>query len=316
MDYDVIIVGGACAGTSAAIYAVRRALKTLIISKDVGGQIATTELVENYPGYDTISGLDLATKFKDQAIKFGAEWKFDTAKDLKQIDGGFEIKTKQRTYTTKAVILAFGKTPRTLDILGEKEFMGKGVVFCATCDGPLFKDRTIAVVGGGNSAFTAAEYMSKLAKKVYLIHRNEEFKAEKVLVDKVKSDPKIEIRLNSKVNKIEGKHLVESIDLENTKDKKIEKLKLDGVFIEIGFKVQADFLEGMVKFDAFGQVIVNEKCETGTPGLYAAGDLTNVVYKQAIISAGQGATAGLAVYEYVSDGDRDRPLGSDWSYGA
>ncbi|MFC1656555.1 thioredoxin-disulfide reductase [Patescibacteria group bacterium] len=310
--YDVIIVGGGCAGFPAALYTSRRSLKTLVLSKDLGGQISTASVVENYPGIDEIGGLDLANKFKAQAEKFGTEFSFDTVEKLTKDGENFKVKTIQKEYQAKTVILAFGKTPRNLKVPGEKEFTGKGVVYCATCDGPLFKGKDIAIIGGGNTAFSALDYMSHLANKIYLVHRNEDFKAETVLIEKAKKDKNVEFVLNSKVLEIQGKDFLEGIKVENLKEKKQSELKVQGVFVEIGFVVDANFVQGLVDLDEFNQIIVNSKCETKTPGLFAAGDVTTTPYKQAVISAGMGATAGLSVNSYLSAKHGKTVKNLDW----
>ena len=310
--YDVIIIGGGCAGLPAAIFATRRELKTLVIAKDLGGQISMTNKVCNYPGLDGIDGLELVTKMKDQAAKYGSEFVFDTATKVDKSPNGFTVQTHQKTYEAKTVILAFGKTPRNLDVPGEKEYSGKGVVYCATCDGPLFKDKTIAIVGGGNSAFTALEYMSKLAKKIYLVHRREEFKAEEVLVEKAKKDPKIEFVLDSAVQKILGNKFVEKIEIRNLKDNRVSGLEVQGVFVEIGFEVNADFVKDLIELDNYKQIVTSIKGETKTPGLFAAGDVTNYPYKQAVISAGAGAAVGLAAFDYLSAKESKKTKTLDW----
>jgi thioredoxin reductase (NADPH) len=310
--YDVIIIGGGCAGSPAALYASRRSFKTLVISKSLGGQIATTTTVENYPGIEHIGGLDLAVKFKEHAEKFGAEFVSDSVTKIIPQKDMFKIQTSQKEYETRSIILAFGKTPRNLSVPGEKEFTGKGVVYCATCDGPLFKGKDIAVVGGGSSAFTALNYMVDLANKIYLVHRRSEFKAEDVLIERAKKAKNVEFILDSQIAKIEGGNLVERVQVENLKDNKKSELRVNGVFIEIGFVVDTTFIKDLVELDEYNQIIVNNKCETKTPGIFAAGDVTNTPYKQAVVSAGMGATAALAVNDYLHAKDGKRAKKLDW----
>lgn len=310
MKYDVIIVGGAAAGLTAAIYTTRRALKTLILTQDIGGQAASTPDIENYPGYDHIDGMELMGKFKDQAEKYGAEIIYQEVKEV--IKDGDIIKAKTNTdeFQARSVILAFGLTHRHLGVPGEEEFGGKGVSYCATCDAPLFKQKDVAVVGGGNSALDAAILLSKLANKVYLVHRRDEFRGEQVLIDRVKETENIEIIYNSKVKEIQGEMLVNKLVvtyIEN--ESKIREIDLQGVFVEIGFQVKGDLVKDLVDLDASNQILVNKNNETSATGIFAAGDVTDIAYKQIIISAGEGAKAALQAYKYLNAG---KTTGVDW----
>lgn len=318
---DVIIIGGAAAGLTAAIYAARRALKTLVITKNIGGQANLAPSIENYPGYLGISGIELMQKFQEQAVKSGAEIVFDEVLEIKEIDGKYLVKTKSKEYETKAVILAFGKTPRNLDVPGEKEFQGKGVSYCAVCDMPLFKDKTVAVVGGGNSALDAALYGSDVAKKIYLIHRRKEFRAFEYMVEKVKERQNIEIILDTVVKEIKGEKFVKSVVIQNVLTGEIKELNVDGVFIEIGSEVKTDFIKDLVKLDKNNQIVVNNFCETFYPnskkkrlGVFAAGDVTDSPYKQIVSSAGDGCKAALQAYTYVNK--IEVPILADWVHGA
>jgi thioredoxin-disulfide reductase len=313
MDYDLIIVGGACAGLAAATYAGRRNLKTVVLTMNIGGQIATTPSVENYPGIDFITGPGLAEAMQMQALKWGAEIKFEEVTSLvKNGERDFTVTTNTANYKGKAVILAYGKTPRKLDVLGEDQYAGKGVSYCVTCDAPLFRKRTVAVVGGGNSAIEGALILAEASEKVYLVHRRNEFRAEAVLMEKIKNTPNIELVTNSVVAEIHGnEEVVTHITVADVADAtKTRDITLHGVFVEVGFIVQTEFIRHMVTVDRMNQVVTNNLQETSTPGLYAAGDLTDTPYKQAVISASEGTKAALAAYTYIHGTPM---IGVDWS---
>ena len=310
MTYDTIIIGAGAAGLTAGLYAARRNLKTLIISKDVGGQTAIATEIENYPGViDEPNGFQLMQKFQKQAEGFGAEIKYQAVVSIEKSKKDFKIKTDKNSYTAKTIILAFGLTPRELNVPGEEKLKGKGVAYCATCDGPLFKEKTIAIVGGGNSALDAADLMSSIAKKVYLIHRRNEFTAESVLQKKVlaksesasggKQAKNITTILNSEIKKINGQARVESVVVANTQEKNTKIINLDAVFIEIGYQAKTDWLKDLIKLNPQGEIITDENCRTNVPGIFAAGDVTDAPYKQIVISAGEGAKAALQAYAYI-----------------
>jgi thioredoxin reductase (NADPH) len=305
MVYDVIIIGAGPAGLTAAIYTCRRKLKTLVLSKDLGGQALLASNVTNYPGFSSTSGFKLIRRFEKQARKFGAEIIYGEAQKVEERNGIFVVKTLDKEFEAKALILAFGKTPRSLNVPGEKEFVGKGISYCALCDLPLFEDRIVAVVGGGNSALEAALDATKIAKKVYLIHRREEFRAFEDLVEKIKKS-NVELVLNSVVKEFKGDKALSSMVVENLKTGEIKELKVDGVFIEIGYETKTDWLKDFVKLDEYGQIVINNKCETFypnsnevKPGVFACGDVTNTPFKQIIVAAGEGCKAGLQAWNYL-----------------
>ncbi|MEM7822916.1 MAG: FAD-dependent oxidoreductase [Candidatus Aenigmatarchaeota archaeon] len=304
--YDLVIVGGAAAGLTAAIYAARRGLNMLVVTKDIGGQAALAPKVENYPGFAEISGLELMNRFYEQAKKSGANFAYEEVIGIEEAKEGYFVKTSASEYKTSAVILALGKTPRSLGVPGEAEFTGKGVSYCATCDMPLFAGKTIAVVGGGNSALDAALYGADIAKKVYLIHRRDEFRGFEYLVERAKARKNIELVLNTIVKEIKGDKFVKSILVENVKTGKKAEMAVDGIFIEVGYETKTDFLKGLVKIDNQGHIAINRNCETfypGSekirPGIFAAGDATDCPFKQIIVAAGEGAKAALQAYSYV-----------------
>jgi len=312
--YDVVIVGAGAAGLTAAIYTARRALKTLIISKDVGGQAALTTEIENYPGMGLVDGFDLMNKFLEDAKKFGAELKSGEVERIeKKGEGEFLVYSTVGDFGAAAVILAFGLTPRDLDVPGEEKFKGKGVSSCATCDGPLYKDKVVAVVGGGNSALDAAEYLSRITKKVYLIHRREQFRGDEVLVERINSKDNIELVLNSQVKEIKGDQRVKSIIVVDVNNKNnVQEIEVDGIFVEIGHVAKTKWLGDLVEYDERGQIKVNKNCETKTAGLFAAGDVTDIEYKQIIISGGEGAKAALQAYKYLQQTKGIKGAGIDW----
>lgn len=298
--YDVVIIGGGAAGLSAGLYAARRSLKVLVLSKDMGGQTALASKIENYPGVKSVDGIKLMNDFKEQAQQFGTEIIHDAVATVDKQDGVFEVKTESnQTYESKSVILAFGKTPRQLNVPGEKEFMNKGVAYCATCDAPLFGGKDVIVVGGGNSAIDAVLVLSKIAHKVYLVYRRDKLRAEDVLVKRIQQESNVEIIFDSVIEKIEGKDFVERVFVKNVKTEAISELAVQGVFIEIGFEVKADFVSHLVQLNKTGEIIIDKFNQTSTPGVFAAGDVTIVPFKQTVISAGEGAKAALSVCNYL-----------------
>lgn len=313
--YDLIIIGAGPAGLTAGIYASRRKLRNLIVTKDIGGQAATIPHLLNYPGVEETDGFTLTDKMKNQATKFGSEFVYEEAKHVtKEADNFIVTTVTEQKYIAQSLILSFGVTPRNLDVPGEKEFTGKGVTYCANCDAPLFKDKVVAVVGGGNSALDAAEYLSKIAKKVYLIHRRNEFRGEEVLIEKVKKSPDIELLLERVIVKINGNKFVESIDVQNVTTEEIQNVPVAGVFVEIGHVVNSTPIKEAVKLDSKNQIVIDEYCRTNEAGIFAAGDITNGDYKQVIIAAGEGAKAALSAYKYLQQKSGDNKPANDWSH--
>jgi thioredoxin-disulfide reductase len=305
--YDTIIIGSGPAGMTAGIYASRRAMKTLIIGKELGGQVMWATEIENYPGFKTIKNYELISRMKEQVEALGVEIITDEVKLIKEMDGipenteekYFILTTGKDEYMAKTIILAMGLEPRRLAIKGEVEFAGKGVSYCANCDGPFFKGKTVCVIGGGNSALDAAEVLSKIASKVYLIHRREEFRAFDELVNKVKETSNIEILYNSEVREISGEQRVEKIKIFDNKANTESELAIDGLFIEIGRIAHTDLLEGLVEKNELNQIKVDEKFRTSHTGIFAAGDVTVGEFKQITIACGQATIAALAAYQYL-----------------
>lgn len=300
MKYDVIIIGGGPAGLTAAIYCLRRQLKTLIIAKAIGGQAALASEVQNWPGEKSIGGFELTRKMHDQVKDLGAEFMSNEVSAIEKSADGFSVKTNNENIETTAVILAFGLTPRDLGVSGEEKFKGRGVSYCATCDGPLFKNKTVAVIGAGNSALEAVEYLSKLAKKIYLLNNSEKFSAEEELTEQVSALSNVETYCGSEIKEIIGESKVEKIVIINKADKSEKTLHIDGIFVEIGHTPKTGWLKGTVDLNGKGEIVTDKSTATSLEGIFAAGDCTDVGYKQMIIAAGEGSKAALSAYKYIA----------------
>lgn len=303
-DYDLLILGGGAAGLTAAIYAVRYNLKTVVVSASFGGQILETGDIENWPGTPHITGPELSRAFEEHARSFGATLLNAFVKDIKRVEDGFEVQTDYPdapSLAVKAVLLCAGAKHRKLEIKGESELAGRGVSYCATCDGPFFRNKVAAVVGGGDAAITGAIDLAHNASKVYLIHRRQELKAKPAYVDLARKNPKIEFILDTSVIEAKGTNKLESIILDKPFNGSSE-LKVDGLFIEIGFMPETSLARNLdIKFDEQGYVAVGNDQSTNIPGLFAAGDLTNAAnrFSQLVTAAAQGAIATEAVFRYL-----------------
>ena len=307
--YDVIIVGGGSAGLSAAIYCARRGLKTLVITVEIGGQCNLATHIENYPGYEPVMGVNLIGKFSKQAMGFGAEIKTGKVVSTGKTKSGFFTKTESGDrFEAKTLILAHGKAPIKMNIPGESKFLGKGVSTCAVCDGPLFKGKTIAIVGGSASAVESAEELSDIAKKVYLITPTPVLFAPKEQIEALKKKG-VAILLNTSPKEVKGKGFVESFLITNNKSKKTQELKVNGIFVELGYIVDTSNVKGLVKLNKMNEILVDERARTSQEGVFAAGDVTSLPYKQVVISAGEGAKAGLEAFSYIKGG---KAVLTDW----
>ena len=301
-QFDIIIVGAGAAGLAAALYSTRRQLTTLVLTGDLGGQTATTMDIENYPGVDFSTGPDLMNRFADQAKKFGAQIIFDPVISIAPAEGDFAVTTMGgQTYSAKSVIVATGKHHRHLDVAGEAEFANKGVVYCATCDAPLFSGKPVVVVGGGSAAFDAALLLAKLTDNITLVHRRDQFRAEAILVERAKAEPKIKFLLNSQITEIKGDTFVKAVTIETPEG--VVEVPAEGVFVEVGQIVDTRFLGDLVETTADGEIVVDANNQTTHAGIFAAGDVTTVPFKQTVISAGEGAKASLAAYNYIMGRD-------------
>ena len=302
--YDVIIIGAGAAGLTAAIYTCRKKLSTLVLSVDIGGQTSLTNHIENYPGVDACPGPDLMNKFKQQAERFGAEVILDRVTKVDKNKNIFTITTaNNKTFETRALILTFGKVHRSLNIPGEAKFLGRGVSTCVTCDAPLFKNKIVAVIGGGNSAVEGAVELAEIgAKQVYLIHRRTEFRADEITVDKARSNKKIELVLNHVPTEIKGDKFVTNIVVQELTSKRIREIQVNGIFIEIGYEVDTGIVKHLVKLTDKNEIVTDNHCKTTDPAIFAAGDVTTTPYKQTVISAGEGAVAALSAHRYLTGG--------------
>ena len=298
--YDIIIVGGGPAGLSAGIYTSRLGTKTLILEKlTPGGQITLSSEIENYPGVCEVkSGLEFMACWSEQAKRFGAEIKSEEVIKLKKENEKWIVTTHKNNYKTKAIIVATGSTPKKAGFEGEETYTGRGVSYCAVCDGFFFKDKVVAVIGGGDTALEEALYLSKIAKKVYLIHRRDKFRAAPSTQKRVFNTPNIEIIYNETVKKVVGNEFVEGIILSSNKE-----IKVDGVFVFVGMKVNNELVKDLVELNEWGEVKVNLNMETSSKGLYAAGDIRENSVKQVVAAAGDGSVAGINAVKFVEKGE-------------
>jgi len=301
MDYDVIIIGGGPAGLTAAIYTSRARLKTLVIeSYSVPGQAIITDSIENFPGFpEGINGFELVEKFKKQAEKFGAELIVKNVEKIEQLQDGWRIKAEDKTYTTLSIIIATGAHPRKLDVPGEHKFTGKGVSYCATCDGALYRDKHVVVIGGGDTAIDEALFLTRFAKKVTLVHRRDRLRATKILQERVLANKKIEFAWESNVIEILGKDKVGGVKIKNIKTKKDTDLSCDGVFVFVGYEPNTVLAKGLLKLDKKSYILADEDMNTSKKGIFACGDCRKKLLRQVVTACGDGATAAFNAQHYV-----------------
>jgi thioredoxin reductase (NADPH) len=300
-DYDLIIAGGGPAGLTAGLYAARGMLRTLLLEKMTpGGQAATTFLIENYPGFpEGISGPDLAQAMENQAKKFGLAVTYGEVKKISFQEPLWEVEYEDRKLLAKAVIVASGVEPKKLGVPGEETLRGRGVSYCATCDGPFFKDQEIGVVGGGDSAVEEALYLTRFSAKVYLIHRRNALRAEKIIQERTFQNPKIEILWDTVVTRVLGDSGVDGLELQNVKTKALRTLKVGGVFFYVGWLSNTAFLKGIVNLDEQGYVVTDDRMATSAPGVFAAGDVRKKLLRQIATAVGDGAMAAFAAEHYI-----------------
>jgi len=300
--WDVIIIGSGPAAFTAAIYTTRGALSTLVVTGEKwGGQLMNTSMVDNFPGFaEGILGPELMMNFKKQAERFGAEILIKNVTKVDFSKNTFEIFSGSDKYLAKSVIIATGALTKWLNVKGEKELIGKGVSTCAPCDAPFFKNKKVAVIGGGDSAMEEAHVLTKYANEVVLIHRKDFFKATEAMQEKIKNDPKIRILWNSEVIEVLGSNKLEAIKILNNKDNKTSELKLDGLFVAIGHKPDSDIFKGQIDMDDKGFILhKNFHCGTSVKGVFVAGDVMDKDFKQAIVAAGSGCIAGMEALKYL-----------------
>lgn len=301
--YDILIVGAGPAGMTAAIYGQRGGKKTIVFDKlSYGGQVINTAEVANYPGIPNMTGLDFAEKTYNQMKDLGAEMNYEEISEIKDADKSIKtvITTSGKEYQCKAIIIATGSSPRPLGVENEERFKGAGISYCATCDGAFFRNKTVAVCGGGNTALEDAEVLSDIAEKVYLIHRRDEFRADATNVKRVKEKKNVELVLDSVVTAIKGERFIQSLEVQNKKTEEKRELKIDGLFVAIGQMPENDIFKDIVKLNKAGYIEAGEDCLTGTDGIFAAGDCRTKKVRQITTAVSDGAIAALAAIEHIN----------------
>ncbi|HIH39851.1 TPA: thioredoxin-disulfide reductase [Candidatus Woesearchaeota archaeon] len=299
----LVILGAGCAGYTAAIYAARASLSPLILAgKEPGGQLVWTTKVENYPGFpDGVQGPDLTDNMKKQALKFGARIKNESAVKFNILKDGFEIETEKGKMQAKSVIIATGASTRWLNIPSENKFKGNGVHTCATCDGYFYKNKEVAVIGGGDSACEEALFLSKTAKKVTIIHRRDKFRASRIMQDRVRKNKKISIIWSSEIKEIKGKKSVESIIIQDVNSKKTREIKISGIFLAIGHIPNTEIFRNKIKMDDNGFILTDQRMHTSVKGIFASGDVQDPIFKQAATSVGTGCQAAMEAEKYLEE---------------
>ena len=299
-DYDVIIIGGGPAGLTAGLYAARAGLKSILLERGVfGGQIVNARLVENYPGFpEGISGSELGEFMRQQATKYGLETLTTEVTGL-SMGSTYEVSTSAGNTQTKSIIIAAGSEYRKLGVAGEERLSGRGVSYCATCDGFFFRDREVAVVGGGDTAINDALELAQHCRKVYIIHRRGQLRATKAMQEKAFSNPKIELVWHTVVNEIVGDKMLRSLRLRNVTTEQLSNLEVDGLFVAVGLKPNSQVFSSLVKLDEAGFIVTDELMRTSTPGIFAAGDVRQSSFRQVITAAGDGAAAANSAFKYL-----------------
>jgi len=299
-DYDVIIIGGGPAGLTAGLYAARAGLKSLLLERGIfGGQIANARLVENYPGFpEGISGPELGEFMRRQATKYGLETNTTEVNGVMK-GSTYEVSASEGNIQTKSIIIAAGSEYRKLDVAGEERLSGRGVSYCATCDGFFFRDREVAVVGGGDTAITDALELAQHCRKVYIIHRRDQLRATKALQEKAFSQPKIELVWDTVVHEIVGDRMLRSLHLRNVKTGQSSDLEVDGIFVAVGLKPNSQIFSQSVTLDEAGFIVTDELMRTSAPGIFAAGDVKHNSFRQVITAAGDGAAAASSAFKFL-----------------
>ncbi|AGT34607.1 MULTISPECIES: NAD(P)/FAD-dependent oxidoreductase [Thermofilum] len=314
--YDVIIVGAGIAGLTAALYAARQKLSTLVISADLGGQLLLTNEIQNFPGFMSISGLELIRKVEEQAKTYGAEILFDEVTSIAEQENLFTVKTASgNEFQAEAVVLAFGKSPKEMGVPGEKELKGRGVSYCVICDAPLYRGKKVVLVGWGLHNYENIVRLRDYASKVYWVFPGEKPLEEEELLNEAMSKGNVELVPFSEPVEVKGDKRVRALVVRNKKTGELKTLEVDGVFVEMGYVTKTDFLKGLVQLNERGEIVVDKMCRTSKPGIFAAGDVSEMPHKQAVIAAGMGACAALSAYAYVME-KRGRKVGqvADWRH--
>ncbi len=305
--YDIAIIGGGPSGITAGIYAKRAGLDVIILEKAVpGGVISSSFEVENYPGFELIAGMELATKMYEHVTKMGVAFEFDEVNKVLATGDVKVVQCLRNSYKAKAIILAHGAKVRKLDLENEKDYIGRGISYCATCDGNFFKGKTVALVGGGNTALEDAFYLSNVVGKVYLIHRRDEFRADNILVNRVKQQSNVEIVYNSVVTSISGGDKLDKVVVENVSTKKKRTLDVAGLFVCIGRGPDTDMIEGDLNKTENGYIITDENMKTNIDGVYAAGDIRNTRLRQIVTACADGAIAATKIFEYLKTKEKSK----------
>ncbi len=301
--YDVVIIGSGPAGLTAAIYGERAELKTVVIEKNnmSGGQVVNTYEVDNYPGLPGINGFDMAMKFREHAEKLGANFVVDEVKKIEEAENGKKVICENNTFETKTIIIASGATHRKLDVPGELEFSGRGVSYCATCDGAFFRNKEVVVVGGGDVAVEDAIFLARLCKKVYLVHRRDELRAAKSLQARLFQMENVEFIWNSRVKEIAGEHAVNKVVIEHIDTKEEQNLEVSGIFIAVGIIPNTENFKGVADMDNQGYFIAGEDTKTSTKGIFVAGDVRTKQLRQIVTAVSDGANAITSIEHYLTE---------------
>ncbi|MGE4519262.1 MAG: FAD-dependent oxidoreductase [Desulfobacteraceae bacterium] len=303
--YDSAVIGGGPAAVTAAVYLMRKGIRTVLITKGFGGQVADTKEIENYLGFSYIEGSELVTRFTDQVKQFEIAVAEDTEVESLSLFSGIKqaVLSDGRKISARTIIICAGSTWKKLGVKGEDQFRGRGVAYCSTCDAPFFRDRNVFVIGGGNSGAEAALDLLKVAEKITIVEIEKNLKADKVLTDKIRQYKNYEILTLNRVAEIKGNEKVESVVLENSETGEKKEYKTDGVFVEIGMTPNSSFIGPGLDLNQYGEIIVDSACRTNIPGVFAAGDITSVPFKQIVIAAGEGAKAALSASDFLMKTD-------------
>ncbi|MGE5297860.1 MAG: NAD(P)/FAD-dependent oxidoreductase [Acidobacteriaceae bacterium] len=310
--FDTIIIGGGIAGFTAALFAARRGLSVLVIAKDIGGQANSTDLIENFPGIGQTSGFGLVATIRKQAEKFGINLVIAEATKIKKISGGFVVTAFGSQYKSQTLILCLGKTPKDMGVSGEEFYKGRGISYCVDCDGPLFKKKQVAVVGAGEYVLDSTLTLSKFCRNVFCLIPSEKLFGHPALIKAVQNRKNVSVMSYSQVLSIQGAEKVEGLEYLNLANEK-QILKIDGIFVELGYSIKPELYQELLETDELGQIVTGSGQSTSVSGIFAAGDITDSPYKQAVISSGQAASAALSAFDYLMRQKGATGLSSDWT---